>query len=41
MSSLSAITWTTVTNTPTITTNKRSVQLSLTGNAQFFRLRKP
>ncbi|MSU37454.1 MAG: hypothetical protein EXS36_20630 [Pedosphaera sp.] len=30
----------TVTNTPTVTTNERSVQLPLTGNAKFFRLRR-
>ncbi len=39
--SLPAVSWATVTNTPTVTTNERSVQLPLTGNAQFFRLRKP
>jgi len=39
--SLPAVSWTTVTNTPTVTTNERSVQLPLTGNARFFRLRKP
>jgi hypothetical protein len=38
--SLPALAWTTVTNTPTITANERSVQLPLTGNARFFRLRK-
>jgi ECF sigma factor len=39
--SLPAVSWTTVTNTPTVTTNERSVQLPLTGDARFFRLRKP
>ena len=39
--SLPAVSWATVTNTPTVTTNERSVQLPLTGNAKFFRLRKP
>lgn len=39
--SLPAVSWTTVTNTPTITTSERSVQLPLTGPAQFFRLRQP
>jgi len=39
--SLPTVSWTTVTNTPTITTTERSVQLPLTGPAQFFRLRKP
>lgn len=39
--SLPTDSWTTVTNTPTVTTNERSVQLPLTGNARFFRLRQP
>lgn len=39
--SLPAVSWDVVTNTPTITTNKRSVQLPLTGTARFFRLRRP
>lgn len=39
--SLPAVSWTTVTNTPTDTATERSVQLPLTGNARFFRLRKP
>jgi len=39
--SFSAVSWTTVTNTPTITATNRSVQLPLTGNARFFRLRRP
>jgi hypothetical protein len=36
-----ALSWDSVTNTPTVTTNERSVQLPLTGNARFFRLRQP
>jgi hypothetical protein len=39
--SLPAVSWTTVTNTPTVTTTDRSVQLPITGNARFFRLRQP
>lgn len=39
--SLPAISWTTVTNTPTVTATNRSVQLPITGPAQFFRLRQP
>lgn len=39
--SLPAVSWTTVTNTPTVTATNRSVQLPLTGPAQFFRLRRP
>lgn len=39
--SLPAVSWTTVTNTPTVITNERSVQLPMTSNAQFFRLRQP
>ena len=39
--SLPAISWATVTNTPTVTATNRRVQLPLTGPAQFFRLRKP
>jgi hypothetical protein len=39
--SLPAVSWTTVTNTLTVTATERSVQLPLTGNAQFFRLRQP
>jgi len=39
--SLPAISWATVTNTPTVTATNRSVQLPLTGPAQFFRLRQP
>jgi hypothetical protein len=39
--SLSAVSWTTVTNTPTVTATERSVQLPITGNAKFFRLRQP
>jgi hypothetical protein len=38
--SLPAVSWDLVTNTPTVTTNERGVQLPLTGNATFFRLRK-
>jgi hypothetical protein len=38
---LPAVSWSAVTNTPTVTTNERSVQLPLTGNTTFFRLRKP
>jgi hypothetical protein len=33
--------WAALTNMPTVTTNERSVQLPLTGNAKFFRLRMP
>lgn len=36
---LPAVSWTTVTNTPTVTATDRSVQLPLTGSAKFFRLR--
>lgn len=36
-----AVSWTTVTNTATVTATDRRVQLPATGNAQFFRLRKP
>ena len=36
--SLPAVSWTTVTNTPTLSGRERSVQLPLIGNAQFFRL---
>ena len=39
--SLSAISWNAVTNIPTIGATERSVQLPFTGNAKFFRLRKP
>lgn len=40
--SLPAVSWATVTNTPTVTTmNERSVQLPVTGTARFFRLRQP
>lgn len=39
--SLPAASWATVTNTPTVTTNERSVQLPLTGTAKYFRLRRP
>jgi hypothetical protein len=39
--SLPAISWATVTNTPTVTATNRRVQLPLTGPAKFFRLRKP
>jgi hypothetical protein len=39
--SMPALSWDSVTNTPTVTTNERSVQLPLTGPAQFFRLRQP
>lgn len=39
--SMPALSWDSVTNTPTVTTNERNVQLPLTGNAQFFRLRQP
>ena len=39
--SLPAVSWNTVTNNPTIGATERSVQLSLTGNAKFFRLRQP
>jgi len=38
---LPAVSWATVTNTPTVTTNERSVQLPVTGTARFFRLRQP
>jgi len=38
--SLPAVSWNTVTNTPSVTTSEHSVQLPLTGPAQFFRLRK-
>jgi hypothetical protein len=36
-----AVSWATVTNTPTITATERSVQLPITGTAKFFRLRQP
>ncbi len=39
--SLSAVSWNAVTNNPTVGATERSVQLPLTGNAKFFRLRKP
>jgi hypothetical protein len=39
--SLTAVSWNAVTNTPTVTATERSVQLPLTGNAKFFRLREP
>ena len=39
--SLPAISWETVTNTPTAGATDRSVQLPLKGPAQFFRLREP
>ncbi len=39
--SLPAVSWTMVTNTPTVTATNRSVKLPLTGPAQFFRLRQP
>ncbi len=39
--SLPAVSWSTVTNTPTVTATNRSVQLPLTGPAQFFRLHQP
>jgi hypothetical protein len=39
--SLPTVSWDTVTNTPTVTANKCSVQLPLTGAAKFFRLRSP
>ncbi len=39
--SLPTISWATVTNTPTVTATNRRVQLPLTGNARFFRLRQP
>jgi hypothetical protein len=38
--SLPAVSWTTVTNTPTVTANERVVQLPIRGDAAFFRLRK-
>jgi hypothetical protein len=38
--SLPALSWTTVTNTPTVTTKERIVQLTATGDASFFRLRR-
>lgn len=37
--SLPTVSWTTVTNTPTVAAAKRSVQLPVTGDARFFRLR--
>lgn len=37
---LPTVSWTTVTNTPTVTTNERIVQMPLSGNARFFRLRE-
>jgi hypothetical protein len=39
--SLPAITWNPVTNTPTVGATERSVQLPITGAAKFFRLRRP
>lgn len=39
--SLPAVSWTPVTNTPTVAGTNRSVQLPVTGTARFFRLRKP
>jgi hypothetical protein len=39
--SLPAVSWTTLTNTPTDSATERSVQLPLTGNARFFRLGQP
>ena len=39
--SLPALSWATVTNTPTVGPTERSVQLPLTGSAKFFRLRQP
>lgn len=39
--SLPPVSWATVTNTPAVTATNRSVQLPLTGPAQFFRLRQP
>ena len=39
--SLSAVSWVAVTNTPTLTATNRSVQLPIAGAAKFFRLRKP
>jgi hypothetical protein len=39
--SLPAVSWTTVTNTPIVSAKERSVQLPLTGPTQFFRLRQP
>jgi hypothetical protein len=39
-SSLPAISWDTITNTPAVTTNERSVQLPITSMPKFFRLRK-
>jgi hypothetical protein len=38
---LPAASWASVTNTPIVTSTNRSVQLPVTGNARFFRLRKP
>ena len=39
--SLPAVAWDVVTNTPTVTANERSVQLPVTGTTRFFRLRRP
>jgi hypothetical protein len=39
--SLPALSWATVTNTPTVNSTECSVQLPLTGNAKFIRLRQP
>jgi hypothetical protein len=39
--SLPVVSWTTFTNTPTVTATNRSVQLPATGSARFFRLRQP
>jgi hypothetical protein len=36
-----ALSWAPVTNPPIVSATERSVQLPLTGNAKFFRLRKP
>lgn len=40
-SALPAVSWTTVTNTPTVSGRDRRVKLPLTGNSRFFRLRQP
>lgn len=39
--SLPAVSWTSVTNSPTVIGRDRSLQLPLTGSARFFRLRQP
>jgi hypothetical protein len=39
--SLPTISWNAITNNPTIGATERSMQLPLTGNARFFRLRQP